>query len=775
MTKPELTSFNKLGPLFLQQFDRYLPTAFDNELTIVEKVNKVIQYMSQTGLLVDSVVDQWNTVMQWVLNDGLQDEVSEALDKWLDDGTIASLINEQKFNDLVDQFTNKLNEEVKNLNDKLDSIISASPVDVVETVSELNTKYPTGRTGIVVVKSDGYYYYYSNGQWNQGGQYVDPLSYPVFDRNGLTTNLNLSDAWRNNPDITTLKSGFYCAYIQTPGTPPTDPNSSTGSDPNGVPYPDPNYPIAINFPSQIKGNICTIEVVDTGLEGRVNYKVWVNWANTEYLSTKRFDGTVSEWVYNMVHSDSRPKQQFRLSYATGGNKSWQNSTKAPEQQGQDDLKVPIYTLDAGLIYGSINAPAIYPDTRGLPSDFPYGQVCTVLIQKSDSGRYAIFLHANYTSLSWIGYTDASGAGIRWNRIDKEVDKLESDKLSFAYRMNAINNSNFKTLITTDTHAQFGATATQIGYVNTGHLKNIDDLDELIDVNDVSLHLGDWMDGNNPKDLSKKSILKWGKQFYSKPNRYGIFGNHDYNGQWDNGVSGNNGANTKVPAYYFTKAELSKYLTPNNAPYYFIDNSVKKIRMIFLNSFDNSEIVGSDGKYVRDPHSAQGFGNTQVLWFRDTLNTVPSGYNVVIFTHDTFDNVFNDITYYNGDTMRKIAEGYQNRQSNTFSQSDITSIDPEWSYFNVNSSFNYTTATGKILAVVNGHRHVDDSTFVQGIRYISLLCSRAEAGSDPIKKPSRSYYDTTQEAITLLEFDTTANKVKLYRFGAGVENSYNMFS
>lgn len=94
MAKPEITQFNLLAPLFVQKYESYLPTAFDESLTILEKMNKIIQQMNLTGELVNEVVTQWNEVMKWVMNEGLQDAVNDKLTDWLEDGTLGNLINE---------------------------------------------------------------------------------------------------------------------------------------------------------------------------------------------------------------------------------------------------------------------------------------------------------------------------------------------------------------------------------------------------------------------------------------------------------------------------------------------------------------------------------------------------------------------------------------------------------------------------------------------------------------------------------------------------------
>jgi hypothetical protein len=105
MEKPILSSFPLLEKIEVQRYDRYLPTAFDESLTLLQKMNKVIQQLSVVGDLTNSVVTQWNQVMEWILNNGLEDVIIQQLLAWYDDGTLGEIINESIFNGKADKTT----------------------------------------------------------------------------------------------------------------------------------------------------------------------------------------------------------------------------------------------------------------------------------------------------------------------------------------------------------------------------------------------------------------------------------------------------------------------------------------------------------------------------------------------------------------------------------------------------------------------------------------------------------------------------------------------
>lgn len=104
MDKPNLLLSN-FNPLIIQNYTRYLPTAFDEGMTLLEKVNKIIVSLNQMGKLSNDVFDQWNQVMEWVTSDGLDSSVNDKINAMVTDGTLATVINETLFNDLSDRLT----------------------------------------------------------------------------------------------------------------------------------------------------------------------------------------------------------------------------------------------------------------------------------------------------------------------------------------------------------------------------------------------------------------------------------------------------------------------------------------------------------------------------------------------------------------------------------------------------------------------------------------------------------------------------------------------
>ena len=103
--------FNHLRKMYIQKYSMYLPTAFDESPTLLEKVNILIERINDvvnrtndlTDFLDESLHDQWELInelkddwegmKEWLLNEGLENAVSEKLTEWYDDGLFSELFN----------------------------------------------------------------------------------------------------------------------------------------------------------------------------------------------------------------------------------------------------------------------------------------------------------------------------------------------------------------------------------------------------------------------------------------------------------------------------------------------------------------------------------------------------------------------------------------------------------------------------------------------------------------------------------------------------------
>lgn len=132
MSRPELNKFTPVGITLPQKYERYLPTAFDGSLTMLEKINMVIQTLNEVGQLTNGVVELWNEVMVWIMADGLQDSVNDKLEEMYQDGSLAQIINVQMIGSLQDletDFTGNLVGAINEANKSAKGLITVSEVE----------------------------------------------------------------------------------------------------------------------------------------------------------------------------------------------------------------------------------------------------------------------------------------------------------------------------------------------------------------------------------------------------------------------------------------------------------------------------------------------------------------------------------------------------------------------------------------------------------------------------------------------------------------------
>lgn len=743
------------------------PSYYDD----LARKQKLIQYLAEKIGEYDKELEK--RFREWDKNlEEFPANVEKLLIRWLKDGTLEEIINHNIFRDMnIDIDTVKksivelkekdidLSKDIagvksmiaaseREMNKRIDTGLSPNPFYIAETLEELQREYPNGHEGVAVVKADGYYYYYRNSAWTKGNLYISPVSYSFVDMKGNPKNLNLEESWKRDADIVKLDTGYYIAYLQDT-------------------LKDENYPIAKNIP-KIDGLMCLIKVIKYGVDKRTDYEIIENYTNKVWTASLNFEGVLSEWSEILKNKESRALQQYRLTYYNGDILSLERVNKL---NIENRLSIPVTDLPTGFFFGQIQDNNGVLD-RKLPDDIIYNNFYTFIIYKTYDGRQNITLHDNTTKTTWQSFSRPESNDMQWYRVryDEERTKLNTE---YVLRCLKEKDDNYKALIITDTHIQNQANTMQIGLVNQRNMNDFEDISKMYSKSDIECHLGDWVDGNHKKEETTLTSVQVAGEFLSKTKRHGIYGNHDFNGQWD-GFAGNNALYSRNLNRIYSKEEMKAIYTKYNKDYYYTDDTNKKIRNIFLNSFDISYMTDSDGFLLSDPLHQSAFGSEQVKWLLETLKSVPQDYNVIVYTHDALNSVFSDNnSYYNGDTVRKIFEHYQMKTSEKLIASGISEGNPEYSYFKLDITADMTNTKGKILAIVNGHRHEDKSIFKNGIRYISLLCARAD-GKGTIESPERDYFGDTRNAISLLSFDTVKNTVKVVRYGAGKDNTYNLF-
>ena len=235
--------------------------------------------------------------------------------------------------------------------------------------------------------------------------------------------------------------------------------------------------------------------------------------------------------------------------------------------------------------------------------------------------------------------------------------------------------------------------------------------------DAIVHLGDFTDGMTTKKVTSFYVEKMMDDLCQNGIPvYVTLGNHD-----SNYFRGNK--------QRFTKEELRE-LFGVTREYYHRDFSAQKLRCLFLASYD------------ADTPVRYGFSDEEIEWVKETLESTPAGYKVLIFSHEAPLDI---LDYWariirNGKKIMQVLEDYNAREDT------------------------------QILAYIHGHTHAEQEYRGSSFPIISIGSNKCEYFTDKKPEGSRAYErvpDTvTQDLWDVLVVDGEKECLHFVRFGAG---------
>lgn len=235
--------------------------------------------------------------------------------------------------------------------------------------------------------------------------------------------------------------------------------------------------------------------------------------------------------------------------------------------------------------------------------------------------------------------------------------------------------------------------------------------------DGIVHLGDFTDGMTSRKVTSYYVKKMLSDL--RENQLPVYvtlGNHD-----SNYFRGN-----KERLRMSEQRELFGLMQEH----YYRDFELQKVRCLFLSSYDTDEPV----RY--------GFSEEEVAWVKETLDTTPAGYKVLVFSHEAPLDI---LDYWarivrNGRELLQVLEAYNAREN------------------------------AQILAFIHGHTHAEHIYQGASFPILSIGCNKCEYFTD--KKPegshtvSREMGHVTQDLWDVLMVDAQNEQLHFVRFGAG---------
>ena len=237
-------------------------------------------------------------------------------------------------------------------------------------------------------------------------------------------------------------------------------------------------------------------------------------------------------------------------------------------------------------------------------------------------------------------------------------------------------------------------------------------------------------------------------------RLSCIGNHD-----DNSISelyAQTLSNEELFNYInrYTNKYLSDIVYGESGNYYYMDDTLNKVRYIITDCYDLPYENDGSGGLV---YSAMDFGayrQSQLTWFATKALDVPDdSWNVIVFSH----NPINQGTIINDYLFMNVLEAFKEHTS--WSGESLPGVtDPN---FICSVSVDYTSKGGNVIAWFSGHTHVDAITTLPGnITYPNIVTT-----CDTMNE-TRTAGSITEQAFDVACVDTVNKKIYLTRIGYG---------
>lgn len=298
-------------------------------------------------------------------------------------------------------------------------------------------------------------------------------------------------------------------------------------------------------------------------------------------------------------------------------------------------------------------------------------------------------------------------------------------------------------------------------------QNIHCADEMVDY-DCMVHMGDFLNGNNPEKISRKNLREaiCGFKNSIKKDIYIVQGNHD--GYRDETYQGQLVTDIMVDEKWYEDTcfmdQNPNLCRPENKPYYYVDFPEKRIRFVVLCSTYYEH--DAEGKKFQKYY---GFTKKQLEWFANTALKMPEDdWNVMIFSH------IMPMTEYSAEfkikgvlypptPMTELGGGTAIALLNACRESKSGEVDE--------IRYDFDGQKTNVLCWCVGHIHGDFQCCCEGIFFISVASQIAYIPQ--LWDMPEGYFPSPRDMGTVREdlWDSVAicleeRKIYFYRFGAG---------
>jgi hypothetical protein len=193
-------NFPHFHPLNFRDYRNYLPTAYDDSLSMQESLLQVLNFCNEIGLLNQNMSDNWNMLLGWIKTNGIDDAVTAQLNAWVVDGTFEKILDKTSLDTIKNNLQSQMDAYTSKTDANIDTRLSTQDTHISDTLgnmmsliqnlqtgikgtyptrSDLTAAYPQGTQGIFVTLDDVQWNYWNaaTNAWTAGGLFnAQPLT-----------------------------------------------------------------------------------------------------------------------------------------------------------------------------------------------------------------------------------------------------------------------------------------------------------------------------------------------------------------------------------------------------------------------------------------------------------------------------------------------------------------------------------------------------------------------------------------------------------------------
>lgn len=322
-------------------------------------------------------------------------------------------------------------------------------------------------------------------------------------------------------------------------------------------------------------------------------------------------------------------------------------------------------------------------------------------------------------------------------------------------------------VITDTHFKDKDSTDFYGWNGLTHVREFSYLDDL-DLLNLKVHLGDWIDGSDAGLVSEGELIKLRSAFKSQKVPYlMIKGNHDENDKFDEhhdlraSFPENEFENIMYPSMY-SQARIH-YVSRQHGVGYF---DFGDLRVISVNTSDVPYVLNNKGQKRYDTKITLAVREDQIEEIIEILER-SSNKKIIFMSHaNPINRKGSNALKYNGRSLHELLVAFNQKEKGRMHMNE--GVPPE---FRLSNDFDFTQIkNARIIAYFCGHRHREDQYRINGIQYVLFNCSALMGPNHSLttkynKNWQRQIDTATEYAGYVVNVDLNKRRMQVFGYGA----------